>query len=465
MFHYTTLLYWIAGVMDAYTSLPFVFCWVILLLLVAYLSLYPSLFAVLMAHLRARSRFYFWSAPFLWAGLEYVRGFLLSGFPWENLGYSQYRWLHLIQISDIIGIYGLSALIMAVNVAFFEIVQAIRRKRGFSWKPAMSVAFIVVCVLAYGTWRMAEIDQLAQTSPKMAVALVQGNIDQSRKWVSSFQSETIRRYSRLTRMAMKSGPDLIVWPETALPFYFLYQEPLTREVLNLVRACRVYFLLGSPSFRKDRGNIEYYNSAYLLDPSGKVLGKYDKVHLVPYGEYIPLKRFFPFLGKVVESAGDFKPGTEGQFLSLNKERIGVLICFEAIFPELSRAMAQNGAQLLVNITNDAWFGRSSAPYQHLSMAVFRAVENRRAVARAANTGISAFIDPAGRIIDETALFKEAVRTRSLPMMAEKTFYCSHGDLFAKASILITLIVCITLALSKNTQKERIGHPIVDRFTV
>ena len=173
-----------------------------------------------------------------------------------------------------------------------------------------------------------------------------------------------------------------------------------------------------------------------------MLGKYDKVHLVPYGEYVPLKRFFPFLGKLVEAVGDFRPGKEGQVLSLNGEKVGILICFEIIFPELSRLMVKNGAQLLVNITNDAWFGTSSAPYQHLSMGVLRAVENHRAVARAANTGISAFVDPVGRILDKTPLFEEAVRIRSLPVMDQETFYTHYGDLFAIGCVLISMVACI-----------------------
>ena len=184
----------------------------------------------------------------------------------------------------------------------------------------------------------------------------------------------------------------------------------------------------------------YYNSAYLLGPSGEVLGKYDKVHLVPYGEYVPLRRFFPFLGKLVEAVGDFESGKQGQVLSFNTEKLGVLICFEAIFPELARAAVRNGAQLLVNITNDAWFGTSSAPYQHLSMAVFRSVENHRAMVRAANTGISAFIDPAGRLLDKTPLFQEAVQTHSLPLMREQTLYARHGDLFAIGCILLCIAI-------------------------
>ena len=452
--HYATLLYWIAGVTHHYGQLPSILCALILMLLVLYLSLYPGLFAMVVSQLRARSLPYYLTAPFFWTALEYVKSLFLSGFPWENLGHSQYNQLHLIQISDILGTYGLSALIMAVNAVLFEAWNTVSKKRSFAWKPILSVVLVIAGFLTYGTWRIRKIDRAAESAPKRAIALVQGNIDQSKKWLPSFQHETLQRYSTLSVAALKTGPDLIIWPETALPFYFLYDEDLTRDSLEVVRACRVNFVLGSPSFRKTGQKIRYYNSAYLVDPCGKVVGKYDKVHLVPYGEYVPLKRYFPFLGKMVEAVGDFKPGKRGQVLLWGCEKIGVLICFEAIFPELARSMVQNGAQLLINITNDAWFGKSSAPYQHLSMVVFRAVENHLAVARAANTGISAFVDPVGRLLDETPLFEEATRTRSVPIMNHMSFYARHGDIFAVGCVLISVILCIISVRSKRQTLSR-----------
>ncbi len=450
--HYITLLYWISGVMVTYGQMSIVASWAILLLLAVYLSLYPAFFAMVISQLRAHSSIYLWSAPFLWAGLEYIRAFLLSGFPWENLGCSQHNWLHLIQISDILGVYGLSALIVAVNATFFELWSRISQKRSFPWNSMLAVAIATGCCFLYGIWRMAKVEWVAGTAPKLVIGLLQGNIDQSKKWALSFQDETLRRYEKLSFEALQNRPDLIVWPETALPFYFLHDEVLTAEVVKLVRTCKVYFILGSPSFRTQGQKVGYYNSAYLLSPSGDVLGKYDKVHLVPYGEYVPLKRFFPFLGKIVEAVGDFEQGEEGQVLSLDGQRVGVLICFEVIFPALSRAMVQNGAQLLVNITNDAWFGTSSAPYQHLSMAVFRAVETRRALARAANTGITAFIDPVGRVLDEMPLFEEAILTRSLPIMDQKTFYVRHGDLFAMGCVLISLIAFMAFLVQRRRSR-------------
>lgn len=442
LFHYATLLYWIAGVIHHYGQLPSVLCAVIFMLLVFYLSLFPGLFAMIVSQLRARSLPYYLTAPFFWAALEYVKSFFLSGFPWEEIGHSQYNRLHLIQISDILGTYGLSALIMAVNAVLFEAWDTISKDRAFAWKPIVGIALVIALFLTYGTWRIEKIDKDAQAAPKRAIALVQGNIDQAKKWLPSFQHETLQRYGTLSIAALKSDPDLIIWPETALPFYFLHDEDLTKETLEVVRTCRAYFVLGSPSFRKAGQEISYYNSAYLVDPYGKVVGRYDKVHLVPYGEYVPFKRYFPFLGKMVQAVGDFESGTKGQVMLWGPEKIGVLICFEAIFPELTCSMVQNGAQLLINITNDAWFGNSSAPYQHLSMVVFRAVESHLAVARAANTGISAFVDPVGRLLDETPLFEEAIRTRSLPVMNHKSFYVRYGDVFAIGCILISLVVCI-----------------------
>ena len=177
-------------------------------------------------------------------------------------------------------------------------------------------------------------------------------------------------------------------------------------------------------------NFKFYNTAYLLDPGGDILGAYNKVHLVPFGEYVPLQQYLPFIHKLTEQSGDFYAGTKGNTIVFNQSRIGVQICFEAIFPELSRAMVKNGANIIINITNDAWFGRSSAPFQHFSMIKFRAVENKRSVARAANTGISGFIDPCGRVLASTSLYEDSYLTRRIPLCDTMTVYTRYGDVFA-----------------------------------
>ena len=214
---------------------------------------------------------------------------------------------------------------------------------------------------------------------------------------------------------------------------------LSKMVKRGIHDTGVDFLFGSPSFRRWKNKIEYYISAYLVGPEGNIFGKYDKVHLVPFGEYVPLKKFLPFLGKIVEHVGDFRSGEKGHTIQWGEYRLGIQICYEIIFPNLSRAMTKNNAALLVNITNDAWFGRSSAPYQHFSMAIFRAVENRRSIIRSANTGISGFIDPWGRVVASTQLFTDAIVTRTVPILDEKTFYSRFGDLFAIACLALTLI--------------------------
>jgi apolipoprotein N-acyltransferase len=192
----------------------------------------------------------------------------------------------------------------------------------------------------------------------------------------------------------------------------------------------------------------------LISPEGRPLGKYDKTHLVPFGEYVPLKRWLPFLGKIVAQVGDFSRGRVGANLEWSRGDLGVLICYEVIFPYISRAAVENGAALLINITNDAWYGRSSAPYQHYSMAVFRAVENRRALVRAANTGISGFIDPAGRIRKSTALFEEAAAARRMPLLTVRTIYNRIGDRFAVACIATAFLLVAGSLIGRRLKSKQ-----------
>jgi apolipoprotein N-acyltransferase len=213
------------------------------------------------------------------------------------------------------------------------------------------------------------------------------------------------------------------------------------------------YLIGSPSFVRTEGVVEYYNSAYLIIPEDKTMGKYDKTHLVPFGEYVPFKKWLPFLGKIVAQVGDFRAGKVGRTLPWRNEQLGVQICYEIVFPELSRAMANNGASLLINITNDAWFGKTSGPYQHFSMTVFRAVENRRSLARSANTGISGFIDPAGRILASTELLQETVATQTVPLLKEKSIYTQIGDLFARACLALALLIMVVEIVRRRGKRK------------
>jgi apolipoprotein N-acyltransferase len=439
--HYLSLMYWLVHTLMTFGHLPVYLSVPLLFLLAAYMAIYPAIFSAAFSWAAARPPAYLFFMPAIWAALEYIRSFFLSGFPWEFLGYSQYRWLTLIQIADITGVYGVSFLILSVNIVGFLVwrvfsgstsLHALDYRRAAAGGAAVSV-LLVLHTLGYGQWRTLIIDKAAAKSPASHIAVVQGNVDQSIKWNPAFQIATTEKYITLSKSAAASHPDLIVWPETAAPFYFLFNKAPTEIVLRGVRETGTSFLIGSPSFipkSEDLKHADFFNSAFLIDPSGHVTEKYDKVHLVPFGEYVPLQQWFPFIGKIVEEVGDFKGGQKGQTLNWGKFPLGIQICYEMIFPDLSREMARNHAAFLINMTNDAWYGKTSAPYQHFSMAVFRAIENRRSLIRSANTGISGFIDPVGRILAATPLFEDAVITRSLPALTIESFYTRYGDVFA-----------------------------------
>ena len=448
--HYLTLLYWVVFTMRTYGYLPWWQCVSLLVLLAAYLALYIGFFALTLTHLCRKPLHLLLLAPVIWVGLEYIRSFLLTGFPWGLVGYSQFNRLHIIQISDIFGVYGISFLVVLFNAAGYVLLLFLAQKkwRGYPVDKRQAVLAIVLPLvlislgLIYGNMRIKTMDEAVAGASSPRVAVVQGNIDQARKWDPAFQIGTTKKYAELTLSAGPHQPDLVVWPETATPFYFEASPKLTRLVTDAIRQAGVHLLVGSPSVHGQPGNFAYYNSAYMVAPDGRATGRYDKVHLVPFGEYVPLKRLLSFVGKMVAQVGDFSPGEKGRTLAWgeNEPPIGVQICFEIIFPGLSRSLVKNGAGLLVNLTNDAWFGKSSAAYQHFSMAVFRAVENRRSLVRCANTGISGFVDPAGRIVASTALFEDAVVVRAVPVLTEKTFYTRIGD----ALPIVCLIVMIAL---------------------
>lgn len=459
--HFLTLLYWLVPVMRTYGYLPAYLSVSVLFLFAAFLALFMASFAVALSVVGKYPARFLIMTPLLWVALEYIRSFLFSGFPWELLGHSQYKCLQLIQISDILGVYGISALIALANGAIFITLLYITKK---TWQDAditkrmvagSIVALLVGIVLSwsYGHWRLKTVDHLMATSPKTRIAVIQGNIDQAVKWDPAFQLDTIKKYNRLSSSILKQQPDLIVWPESATPFYFLFDKKPTKLVFDGIQQTATDYLIGSPSFISKDGVVSYFNSAYLISPTTKNIGKYDKTHLVPFGEYVPFKKWLPFLGKMVAQVGDFRGGSEGKTLPWKGERLGIQICYEIIFPGLSRAMAKNDASLLINITNDAWFGKTSGPYQHFSITIFRAVENRRALVRAANTGISGFIDPAGRVLAFSPLLQEAALIRSLPMLKEKTIYTHMGDLFAQLCLALAMLM-VLLEIKKFALKFR-----------
>ena len=457
MVHFATLLYWLIGTMNIYGYLPLWLSVLLFILLVFYLSLYVAVFAGIVRFFCFGSFFSLFLIPVFWVCLEYVRSIAFTGFSWGLIGYTQYAHLNLIQISDIFGVYGVSFIIALANaVIFFGLLYFKKEKwqgRHINGRQT-AVSFLMLVsvfglVMGYGNARLKSVKTMMAASEKLNVAVIQGNIEQSAKWDLKFRVDTIEKYIRLSEQANKAHPDLIVWPETATPFYFKYNIALTKIVLQGIRAMGTHFVVGSPTVEFMAPQDHYYNSAYLVSPDGDILARNDKVHLVPFGEYVPFKKWLPFINHLVAQVGEFKAGKKGDTLKWAPTDIGMLICYEVIFPELARESVANNAGILVNITNDAWFGKTSAPYQHFSMAVFRAVENRRSLVRAANTGISGFIDPAGRILKKSALFEDAAIACSVPVIKKQTtIYTRHGNLFVLGCfIVLAFIIMIKLTAS------------------
>ena len=424
------ILYWIVVAMHTYGNIPTIPSVLILLLLVGFLSLFYGTFTFLCRFLQMRlGTCAVMFTPFLWASLEYLRSFLLTGFPWAYLGHSQYLNLPFIQMADVTGVYGLSFVILLVNVTLYWIIHQWPKKT-FPLREAIITFLLFITFMVYGYVRMHALNQRIPSQPSLKVGLVQGNIDQSIKWDESFQRETLNIYDRLSLKVGEGKPNLIIWPETATPFFFQVAKEYQPLILEIPKKTEAALLFGTPSFKLEQGKVNHYNSAYLISPRGEIVGRYDKIHLVPFGEYVPLSNLLFFIGSLGEGIGNFKSGKEVSLLPLPQGKFGVLICFEIIFPDLCRRFVKEGADFLVTITNDAWFGKTSAPYQHLSIAAFRAVENRVFIARAANTGITGFVDPRGKIVQQGGLFTEEAMNGTIHLMKERTFYTLYGDVFA-----------------------------------
>ncbi len=451
-FHFITLMYWIIVVLKQYGNLPLAVSLLALLLLSLFLALYPGLFSCLTCQMNHGPFSIFFMAAF-WVSLEYARAHLVTGFPWCLLGYSQYEHLAIIQIANLFGIYGVSFLIVLVNGLIFQsFFRKTGVKRTFLKWEWLFVALLTAGILTYGFHQVTQKEARTKTAPQISAAAVQANIDQSVKWKPAYQSQTLQTYFRLSRSVADSKPALIVWPETALPFFYQDAPGFSPKMRGLSNELGAALLFGSPAYKRINRKIRYYNRAYMITPDVTFTQYYDKRHLVPFGEYVPLKQYLPFINHLVQAAGNFAQGDRQGPLKDNDLSLGVLICFEAIFPELARDLSREGANLLVNITNDAWFGATSAPYQHLSMAVFRSVETGLPMIRAANTGFSAFIGSDGAILSRSNLFVEAVLDGSIPVSpATPTFYTRTGDLFAGGLVLISLLKLL-YAFRKRVKK-------------
>jgi apolipoprotein N-acyltransferase len=453
LIYFAGTVHWVTNSIHYYGGIPLVPASLITLLLCVYLALYPALFGAAAVYLgKNHPRFFFITAPALWTALELARTYVFSGFPWSLLGYTQYPALPVIQIADITGVYGVSFLIILVNAAIAEVI--IDRKR---YTGMIAAVVIVAFVLGYGFIKLRS----PESGGGFTVSVVQGNIEQDKKWDPAYQAETIAVYKKLTEEAMTQRPDLVIWPETATPFFFnsgrSVDQALSVDLVSFVKQNNIPLLFGSPTLdRYPNGVVFGRNSAFLLSGEGRIEAVYHKIHLVPFGEYVPLKRVLFFVEKLVQAVGDFQGGNEYTVMTVPTGRgmatLSTVICYEIIFPDLVRRFVDRGANVLTTITNDAWFGRTAAPYQHFSMAVLRAVENRVPVARAANTGVSGFIDARGHILSASGIFTEARLTQTIVPGSHKTFYTKYGDLFSYLCLIFSMIM-LALRPRKHPSKN------------
>ena len=462
--YFTGTLYWITLVMAVYGGLQ---QWVAVLVnaaLIAYLALFPAVFAIVMRRLvlaygpRALA-----AAPAVWVATELGRTHVFTGFPWVLLGYSQTTVLPVAQFASIFGVYGVSMLVASVSAALAMVMadgapegpprvraRPERSDAGRPFRAATAIRFapivIVLVVLAgIAAWgaRRASAAAWTREGEAIRVGLIQGNIDQAVKRNESHANAIFQGYISKTREALQRGAEFILWPESSTPFMFGEDVDASSQIRMLARQAQVPILVGSDQVERGPGaSFKYYNSAFLVRADGTSGTAYRKMHLVPFGEYVPLKRLLFFAAPLVEAVSDFSAGEEAVLLPVGNHMVSTAICYEVVYPDLVRQFVVGGSEMLTTITNDAWFGATSAPYQHFEQASMRAIEEGRYLVRAANTGVSGIVDPYGRVLERTDIFQAAVLVGEARFLRTSTYYSRHGDVIAYASTVVTALLLL-----------------------
>jgi len=444
---YVVLLRWLDFTFQHYSAIPWPVTWLPITALAAYCGLYVGAVASAVAWLRVRlgDGWALAAAPTLWVSGEWIRGWLMGGFPWGLLGYSQHAALPVIQIAELGGVYAVSFLLVAVNAAIAGIC-VLGPRRALAGGGA--AALLLAGALGFG-WLTLSREfgaDAARTRPRIRISVIQPSIEQGQKWDPAYQAQTLAIYEQLTRQAAAEKPAAVFWPETAAPIFLRGDAPLLARLVALARETGVPLLVGSVD-RLPGPDGQFLNSAFLLGDQG-ITGKYDKIQLVPFGEYVPLAGLIGFVRQWAEFISDFAPGTSQTVFRLPGAPFGTVICYEVIFPDLFRGFAAGGAVFMANITNDAWFGRTSGPWQHLGVLPLRAVENRIAVARAANTGVSALISPDGHVGPTLPLFERGILTLTVPLRTRTTLYTRFGNWL----VYLCLILSATAAVAALARK-------------
>ncbi len=410
------------------------------------LALYPAVasagFGAALAGFAGRGL----ASPFvvaaLWTVFDHLRAFALSGFPWATLGYSQHHNVALLGVASWAGVYGLSFAVALGGAALAALVAARRERRA---PPRQALVALGVLALLHGFGAVTGPDDADfAEAERVRVAVLQGNIDQGVKWSPAWSERTLVHYEDLTRRAAARGARAILWPETAVPGSITTRPELRARLADLARETRALLVVGGVGVDPGERAWRFYDSAFAFAPDGALVDRYDKAHLVPFGEYVPLRALLGrFLGALARGIApeDVSPGPGPRALALPVPHAtgvlsaGVPICYELLFPDLMRRFVRDGAGVLFALTNDAWYGRTGAPYQFLAMTALRSAETGVWTARAANTGVSAIIDHRGRVRARTAIFERDLLVADVPLRpvaAGATFYVRHGDVFAWA---------------------------------
>ena len=409
-----------------------------LILFCMYVGLYQGLFGLLLAWIAGRQadqRRALVAAPFAWVAVELVRTRITAA-PWELLGYSQTGNFVLTRLATLTGVYGLSWEIMLVNSVFAAAFLVARARRKWLLVAASGAAGI----LQAGQWIAP-----APASGDHTALLVQQNIPIQANWTRDYFESTLRDLSDLSVKSAADGrsagqADLMVWPESPSPFYT--SDPLFQNAVSaMARQAQTWVVAGSigvvAAMHNGGQGSQVFNSAALVSPQGEWVGRYDKVHLVPFGEYLPFPRLFSFAGGLTKEVGEFSRGTSRSPLDAGSTRLGVFICYESVFPDEVRQFAVHGAQVFVNISNDGWYGDSGAWKQHLQQTEMRAIENNRWLLSATNTGLTAAIDPTGRVVAQVPRKERSVLIAPYALISGTTFYTRHGDWFAYLCAIIS----------------------------
>ncbi len=433
--YFTATLYWTGTVIRTFGGIPLPAAVLGVILLALYQGFFPALFALIVSRLIAGGGLMaLVLADAAWVATEFLRGIVFGGFPWVLLGDSQVTVLPVAQIASVLGVYGVSFLVAFVNGAIAYAMLTAGRRRA---AVIASAAIVLIAIGAWGTARIAD-GSLTRTGTPIRVGLIQANVAQEEKWKSGEARRIFTTYIAMTRDAVSRGAEYVIWPESATPFMF-ERDPVGQEALRaLARELRVPILFGSDQ-EVTRPEPALYNAAFLVTPDGKTAAVYRKIHLVPWGEFIPMKRLLFFVSPLVDSFTDFSPGTEMVLLPVNSHLTSTAICYEVVYPSLIRQAVQAGSELLTTITNDAWYGHSSAPYQHFALASMRAIEQGRYLVRAANTGISGVVDPYGRIVRQSGIFEQDALVEQVRFLNVRTIYSRIGDVIAYVAIALVAI--------------------------